>query len=81
MKQGNFSQEVTAPLTNPFTGGTYLNNTVPINASSAKFLQFYPDPSPQFANESLQQAVASPGYNYLSTAPRRHQLEPVRRTR
>jgi hypothetical protein len=67
MKQGNFSQEVTAPLTNPFNGGTYLNNTVPINASSAKFLQFYPDPSPQFANESLQQAVANTGYNYLST--------------
>ncbi len=52
MKQGNFSQEITSPLTNPFTGGTYLNNTVPINASSAKFLQFYPDPSPQFANLS-----------------------------
>jgi Carboxypeptidase regulatory-like domain len=67
MRQGNFSQEVTAPLTNPFTGGTYLNNTVPVNPSSAKFLQFYPLPSPQFANLSLQQAVASPGYNYLST--------------
>ncbi len=67
MKQGDFSQETTVPLTNPFTGGTYLNNTVPINASSAKFLQFYPDPSAQFANESLQQAVATTGYNYLST--------------
>ena len=40
---------------------------MPINDSSAKFLQFYPDPSPQFANESLQQAVANTGYNYLST--------------
>ncbi len=67
MRQGNFSQEVTAPLTNPFTGGTYLNNTVPIDPISAKFLQFYPLPSAQFANLSLQQAVASPGYNYLST--------------
>ena len=67
MKQGNFSQEITTPLTNPFTGGTYPNNTVPISANSAAFLKFYPDPSPQFANLSLQQAVASPGYNYLST--------------
>ena len=67
MKQGDFSQETTTPLHNPFTGGTYANNVVPINASSAAFLQFYPDPSPQFANESLQQAVATTGYNYLST--------------
>ena len=67
MKQGNFSQETSTPLANPFTGGTYANSTVPINPSSAPFLQFYPDPSPQFANESLQQAVATTGYNYLST--------------
>ena len=68
MKMGDFSQETSTPLINPFTGGTFQNNLVPINASSAAFLQFYPDPSPQFANESLQQAVASsPGYNYLST--------------
>jgi hypothetical protein len=65
MKQGNFSQEVTTPLTNPFTGGTYANNTVPVNPSSAPFLALYPDPSPQFANESLQQAIATTGYNYL----------------
>ena len=69
MKQGNFSQETTTPLVNPFTGGTYANNTVPINASSAAFLQLYPDPSPQFASLSLQQVTSTggPGYNYLST--------------
>ncbi len=66
MKQGNFSQE-TNVLINPFTGGTYTNQTVPVNATAAKFLQFYPDPSPQFANESLTQAIAGTGYNYLST--------------
>jgi hypothetical protein len=66
MKQGNFSQEPVV-LTNPFTGGTYLNNTVPINASSQTFLQFWPNPSAQFANESLAQAVSTTGYNYLST--------------
>ena len=67
MKRGDFSQETTTPLTNPFTGGVYANNMVPVNANSAKFLQFFPDPSPQFANESLQQAIATTGYNYLST--------------
>ncbi|HEY0758696.1 MAG TPA: TonB-dependent receptor [Acidisarcina sp.] len=67
MKKGDFSQETTTPLMNPFTGGTYANNVVPINSSSAAFLQFYPDPSPQFAGESLQQSIATRGYNYLST--------------
>ena len=67
MKQGNFSQETTTPLVNPFHGGTYTGNVVPINASSATFLQFFPDPSPQFAGESLSQAIGTTGYNYLST--------------
>ncbi len=46
MKQGNFSgvQGVT-PLRNPFTGGTYPNFTVPINAASAAFLSLFPDPN------------------------------------
>ena len=65
MKQGNCSQETTMPLTNPFTGGTYANNTVPINASSAPFLQFYPDPNVD-ANLSLGGAIADRGYNYLA---------------
>ena len=69
MKQGDFSQETSTPLINPFTGGTFQNNMVPISPSSAAFLQFYPDPSPQFANLSLQEALTppNPGYNYLST--------------
>lgn len=67
MKQGNFSQEVSTPLHNPFTGGVYANNVVPINPSSAAFLPFYPDPSPQYAGESLQTSIAQRGYNYLST--------------
>ena len=67
MKQGNFSQETNTPLVNPFTGGTYANNTVPINPTSAQFLKLYPDPSPQFAGESLTEAVQNTGYNYLST--------------
>ena len=66
MKQGNFSQEVTTPLTNPFTGGTYAGNIVPINPSSAPFLTLYPDPNVD-ANLSLQAAIADKGYNYLST--------------
>ena len=45
MKQGNFSQVTTTPLTNPIGGGTYTNFTVPVNAASQKFLQFFPDPN------------------------------------
>jgi len=67
MKQGNFSQETTTPINNPFKPGTtYANNQVPINAASAKFLSFYPDPNID-ANLSLQAAIADKGYNYLST--------------
>jgi Carboxypeptidase regulatory-like domain len=44
--QGNFSGVTgVQPLTNPFTGGTYANYTVPINAASQKFLQFFPTPN------------------------------------
>ncbi len=46
MKQGNFSGVVgVKPLTNPFTGGTYANYTVPINAVASKFLGLFPDPN------------------------------------
>ena len=66
MKMGDFSQE-TASLTNPFTGGTYLGSQLPaINASAAAFLSLYPDPN--FGNtQSVQAALASPGYNYVDT--------------
>jgi hypothetical protein len=67
MKQGDFSAETTTPLVDPFTGGTYSNFTVPINASSATFLQFYPDPNVGPPGESLVDAIAARGYNYLST--------------
>ncbi|AFL88329.1 hypothetical protein Terro_2415 [Terriglobus roseus DSM 18391] len=66
MKQGNFSQETSTPLQNPFTGGTYAGNILPVNPVSAKFLQFYPDPNID-ANLSLSAAVADRGYNYLSS--------------
>ena len=44
MKQGNFAQESSTPLQNPFSGGTYAGNVVPVNPVSAKFLQFYRGP-------------------------------------
>ena len=67
MKRGDFSQETATPLNNPFAPGTtYAGNVVPVNASSAKFLGFYPDPNVD-ANLSLQGAIADRGYNYLST--------------
>ena len=66
MKQGDFSQEDVAQLQNPFTGGTYAGNIVPVNPVSAKFLQFYPDPNVD-PNLSLAAAVADQhrGYNYV----------------
>jgi len=67
MKQGNFSQETSTPLVDPFTGGTYPNFTVPVNSSSATFLPFYPDPNVGPPGESLQSAIAARGYNYEST--------------
>ncbi|GAA3758956.1 TonB-dependent receptor [Terriglobus aquaticus] len=67
MKQGDLSQEEpTTQLQNPFTGGVYAGNRVPINASSAAFLALYPDPNVD-ANLSLNQAVAQNGFNYIST--------------
>ena len=68
-KQGNFSQE-TSSLTNPFTGGTYANQTLPaISKQAAAFLPFYPDPN-FGGNESFATALATTGYNYLSTRRR-----------
>ena len=46
MKQGDFSGvEGISTLFDPFTGTPYPNYTVPINAVSQKFLQFFPDPN------------------------------------
>lgn len=46
MKQGDFSHVAgVRPLTNPFTGGTYPNYTVPISPVAQKFLQFFPSPN------------------------------------
>jgi hypothetical protein len=52
MKKGDFTnvQGVTA-LSNPFSGGNYALNAVPINPVAQKFLQFFPDPN--FGNTSL----------------------------
>ncbi len=46
MKQGNFTNVVNLKsLGNPFTGGNYALNAVPINAVAQKFLEFFPDPN------------------------------------
>lgn len=64
MKQGDLSQETSKPLTNPFTGGTYAGNRVPINPSSATLFQYFPDPNID-TNLSLAAATLKDGYNYL----------------
>lgn len=66
MKSGDFSQETTT-LTNPITGGLYPGARLPsINASSAAFLGIFPDPNVN-PDESVQTALATRGYNYLTT--------------
>ncbi len=46
MKKGDFSKvNGLTSLANPFTGGTYALNAVPINAVAQKFLSFFPDPN------------------------------------
>ncbi len=66
MKAGDFSQEPTKNLQNPFTGAPYPGNQVPVNPSSAPFLALYPDPNvdPQL---SLNDAIAKDTFNYSST--------------
>ncbi|WP_419805865.1 carboxypeptidase regulatory-like domain-containing protein [Terriglobus sp.] len=71
MKQGDLSQETSTPLQNPFTGGTYAGNRVPVNASSAAFLALFPDPNVD-PNLSLNAAIAKDGFNYIS--PRRDDI-------
>jgi hypothetical protein len=46
MKKGDFTRvSGVSSLTNPFTGGTYALNAVPINPVAQKFLSFFPDPN------------------------------------
>jgi hypothetical protein len=46
MKKGDFTRvQGVSALRNPYTGGTYPLNAVPINAVAAKFLSFFPDPN------------------------------------
>lgn len=62
MKKGDFSNvQGLKSLNNPFTGGNYPLNAVPINSVAQKFLQFFPDPN--FGNTS----VYSPGQINYST--------------
>ena len=64
MKAGNFSQETSA-LNNPFTGGTYPNQTLPsISPSAQPFLPLFPDPNTG-NTQSVAAALAGQGYNYL----------------
>ena len=64
-KQGIFSQEVTT-LTNPFTGGTYNNQTLIPNASSAALLSLFPDPNIN-VGESVQGVLSSNvPYNFVA---------------
>jgi hypothetical protein len=61
-RRGDLSS-VTTPLRNPFTGGTYGNNQVPVNPVSARALELLYERQ----NQSTGSAVNSP--NYIVNAP------------
>jgi Carboxypeptidase regulatory-like domain len=67
MKQGNFSKE--PALTNPFTGGTYSNNSLPsISPSAQAFLKLFPNPN--YGNTTSETAAEEgAGYNYVANLP------------
>jgi hypothetical protein len=62
MKQGNFTGVAT--VVDPFTGTLYPNDTIPINAASKQFLQFFPDPNIGNPATYTTPTSANP-YNYI----------------
>lgn len=64
MKAGNFTNAGVTALTNPYTGGRYPLNAVPINAVSQKFLQFFPDPNYMGPNGTTPLNVFTGATNY-----------------
>jgi hypothetical protein len=68
MKQGNFTGVAT--VVNPFAGFTpYANDTIPVNAVSKNFLQFFPDPN--LGNPAVYSTSGynNLGYNYIVSKP------------
>jgi hypothetical protein len=64
MKQGNFNGVGT--VVNPFAGFTpYANDTIPVNAASQKFLQFFPDPNLGDPTVYSNSGYKGLGYNYI----------------
>jgi len=62
MKQGNFTGVAT--VVDPYTGTLYPNDTMPINAVSQQFLQFFPDPN--VGNPAIYNPAAP---NYIVNKP------------
>lgn len=61
-RSGDLSS-VGTPIRNPFTGGTYPNNQIPVNAVSARALELLYERQ----NQSTGSAIGSP--NYIVNAP------------
>lgn len=64
-RTGNLST-ITTPLRNPFTGGTYANNQIPVNPASAKVL----DLLYVRQNQATGAAVNRP--NFITTVPNKY---------
>ena len=65
-RSGDLSS-ITTPIRNPFTGGTYANNQIPVHQSSAKIIEaFY-----ERQNQSTGAAINRP--NFVTNAPGNYQ--------
>jgi hypothetical protein len=61
-RSGNLSS-IATPLRNPFTGGTYANNQIPINPSSAAILETL------YEHQNQATGAATNAPNYIVNAP------------
>ncbi len=61
-RSGNLST-VSTPIRNPFTGGTYPNNQIPVNPASARALDLL------YERQNQQTGAAISGPNYIVNAP------------
>src|SRR5262249_10260910 len=61
-RQGDLSS-IATPLKNPFTGGTYANNQVPVNPSSAAILETL------YEHQNQATGAATNRPNYVVNAP------------
>jgi TonB dependent receptor len=66
-RRGDLSS-LTTPLRNPFTGGTYANNQIPVNPASAKVMELL------YVRQNQATGAAANRPNFITTAPNRYSV-------